>query len=187
MTDREHPTPGGQAAGTCPGSLFPLQPVSSGQGGGRGGRESSCFYCAHNFLTNSFHESLGDLCLFIYLAPSSFLKSRLLRALKVRTAPVVAVLVALLASQLSSASRNIFWLTHLALSVAVTGQVKGTVTFGHTSLELMLSTLAHRKRDEERVSLPRRHFLCYSTSSWGVRHVSSHSSSPSFRVLNNTG
>lgn len=108
---REHPTPLGQAAGTCPWNplfLFCLCLLGREAEGGREEGESSCFYCEHNFLTNSFHESLGDLCLFIYLAPLSFLKSRLLRALEVRTAPVVAVRVALLASQLSSASRNMF-------------------------------------------------------------------------------
>lgn len=90
------------------------------------------------------------------------------------------MLVALHASRLSSASRNIFWLIYLALSVAVTGQVTGSwLTFGHSSLELILSTLAHGNRDEETL-----HTVVGTPQSlWGVRHVSSHSSALSSRVL----
>lgn len=71
------------------------------------GERISSFDCEHHVLNNSFHESLGDLCLFIYLAASSFLKPRPLRVLKVRTDPAVAVRVAIHAFQLSVASRNI--------------------------------------------------------------------------------
>lgn len=102
----EHPAPTGQVAGTCPWDpLSPLLLVSSGQGRGRRRRISS-FYCEHNFLPNSLHESPGDLCLFIYLAGSSFLKPRLMRVLRVGTDAVVAVRVAQRAFQLSGAAGN---------------------------------------------------------------------------------
>lgn len=110
VTGRENTLlPQGSQQAPVPGTLFSSSACVfwAGRQKAGGGRISS-FYCEHNFLTNSFHESLGDLCLFIYLAPSSFLKPRLLRVLRDRTAPVVAMLVALHASRLSSASRNIF-------------------------------------------------------------------------------
>lgn len=88
---------------------FPLLLVSNGQEREEGGGEKiSSFYCEHNFLTNSFHESPGDLCLFIYLAAVSFLKPRLMSVLKVRTDPAVAGRVALHAFQLSCVLPEIF-------------------------------------------------------------------------------
>lgn len=54
-----------------------------------------------------------------------------------RTDRVIAMQVALQAFQLNSSSRNISWLTHLALSVAVTKQIEFSLHIHQTTLGLM--------------------------------------------------
>lgn len=136
--------PQGRQQAPVPGTLFPpLLLVSSGQGRGKRGRRISSFYCEHNFLPNSLPESLGDLCLFIYLAGWSFLKPRLMRVLRVGTCSGCLQWGGSPCIPAEWRCRKYF-LTHLFItSIAVTGQVKEAgLPCGHMSLELVLSAVA---------------------------------------------
>lgn len=95
--------------------------------------------------------------------------------LKVRTDLVVAVRVALRAFQLSSSSRNISWLTYLALSIVVSGQIKESwLPFGHASWELIWSSypcLTDRNEEPRHIDVTReRYFLWMPPSMWGIKN-----------------